>query len=143
MSQSEIIRKVNRLKEYIDSFSEFSSNLSTEQVLSNEKRSALERAFQLIVDEAIDINSAITYIKSGKVSDSYRSTFTDLAELGVIPDDFSTKISQAAFLRNSIVHDYEKMDKAKTLASMMAFHKLFQEYLAMIIENFVNKKEDQ
>ncbi len=63
------------IREYMVKLGKYTS-LATEDILKDEdKRLAIERSFQLVVDEAVDINSLLAYQIGNKVPDAYKSTF--------------------------------------------------------------------
>jgi len=85
--------------------------LSVGEILSNiEKLRTLERDFQLIVDEIIDINIHFIRELNLKSPDDFQGTFSILAENKIIPMDFALKIAPAVGQRNRIVHRYETVD---------------------------------
>src|SRR3989338_7950103 len=89
-------KKVDRLQEYISKLAPYVA-LDTAELLKNEeKRAAMERWFQLMVDEAVDINASLAYQLGGKVADSYKSSFHELVPLGVIDNNFATQIAESA-----------------------------------------------
>jgi uncharacterized protein YutE (UPF0331/DUF86 family) len=71
----------------------------------------LERNFQLIVDEILDINVHCIRELELKVADDFQSTFLILAEENILPASFAKKISPVVGLRNMLVHRYEKIEK--------------------------------
>jgi len=66
----------------------------------------LERLFQLIVDGSVGINTHIIADSGFPMPDENRSTFTVLAEHGVLPGEFTLRITPSVGLRNLIVHKY-------------------------------------
>lgn len=62
--------------------------------------------FQLMVDEAVDINTALIYQLRGKVPDSYKSTFYELVSLDILEKSFAEKIAESVKVRNQMIHDY-------------------------------------
>ncbi|MEK7128001.1 MAG: HepT-like ribonuclease domain-containing protein [Patescibacteria group bacterium] len=85
--------------------------LSEQEILNDTlKFHTAERLFQLIADEMIDINTHLIRVKDLAPPDDLQSTFTVLGEAGVLPIDFTVKISPVVGLRNAIVHRYECVD---------------------------------
>ena len=72
MKNPELERKISLLREYVDKMAPYAELDSSELIRNEEKRAAMERWFQLMVDEAVDINTALAYQLSGKVSESYK-----------------------------------------------------------------------
>ncbi len=93
---------------------------------------ALERVFQLIVDEVIDINNHIIRSQDFGAPDNFQSTFTILAENEVLPEEFAEKIAPVVGLRNRLVHRYEKIDKKLFLEMAIKEKEDFKEYVKFI-----------
>lgn len=133
-------RKVEKLQEYISKLSPYIS-LSADELLKNEeKRAAMERWFQLMVDEAIDINASLAYLVSGKVADSYKSSFHELVTLSILDSSFAEKISDSAKIRNQMTHDYEKIQHSELIENMKKYFELYKEYSKIIVDRFVGGK---
>jgi len=139
MKNPEMERKISLLKEYVDKLTPYVA-LDTEDILRNEeKRAAMERWFQLMVDEAVDINTALAYQISGKVSESYKSTFYELASLKILERPFAEKIAESVKVRNQMIHDYERIQYAELIERMKSFFDLYKTYTRILIEKFLNK----
>ena len=104
---------------------------------------AVERIFQLIVDEIIDINNHIILRNKLEVPDDFQSTFLILAQNNVIGEAFAKRIAPVVGLRNILVHRYEKIDKDLFLNSVAKERDDFREYIkemGQYIESFFNEK---
>lgn len=96
---------------------------------------AAERDFQLIVDTASDINTIILGDKTGKTPETYRESFSSLAELKIFPDEVLQKLIQGARLRNVLVHDYDFQEDFKRFYdSAKILLPFFQQYVKEIIK---------
>lgn len=137
MSNQELKRKIDRLKEYLNTLSNYVSLDSLDILKNKEKLAAMERWFLLSVDEAIDINAAAIYLIAGKVADSYKSTFHELVPIGIIGIELAEKIAESAKIRNQLTHDYEKLQKADAISAMKRFYPLYKEYLKALVKKFV------
>jgi uncharacterized protein YutE (UPF0331/DUF86 family) len=130
-------KKIDKLQEYISKLLPY-VGLSTDELLKNEeKRAAMERWFQLMVDEAVDINAFLVYQISGKVVDSYKSSFHELVPLSVLDNRLAEKIADSAKVRNQMTHDYEKMQYAELIESMKKYFHLYEEYVKIIVDKFI------
>ncbi|MDE2188548.1 MAG: DUF86 domain-containing protein [Patescibacteria group bacterium] len=137
----DVVKKITLLQGYLKVVSDYAAT-PTEELLKNiEKLSTMERYFILMADEAFDINSAIAYQLGNKIPDSNRSTFYEVATLGIITSDFAEKISLSAWTRNNLVHDYEHIQKSQIVADMKKYTELYKEYTKILIEKFVAKKD--
>jgi uncharacterized protein YutE (UPF0331/DUF86 family) len=129
-------KKVDRLQEYISKLAPYAI-LDTDLLLKNEeKRVAMERWFQLMVDEAVDINAFLVYQIGGKVADSYKSSFHELVPLSIIDSTFAEKIADSAKIRNQMTHDYEKLQYMELVESMKKNFELYKEYVKIIVSKF-------
>ena len=138
MLHGQIKQKIKTLREYMDDLAPYAS-LSVEELVSNkEKRTLAERYFQLMVDEAIDINAALAYQLGGKIADAYRSTFFELVPLGIIDQSFADAISESAKVRNQLTHDYEKLSKKTVAESIKKFFEMYKQYAKIIVEKFLD-----
>ena len=132
MSEAELQKKISRLKAYMDDFSVYIIFQIQNILEDKEKIYTMERLFQLIVDEAIDINTIVAYSRGVSITDSYKSTFFTLADLGVISQELAEQISPSAGLRNKIVHDYEKLQKHILIEAMKTFFVYYKTYLQSV-----------
>ena len=104
MTDSEtILRKLNfmsRCVKYLKSIDPKTVNLESDY----EKRSAVERNFQMAVESAIDIGEIIISEEGFERPSDYRSVFLVLGRNSVLPKDFAEKFAPAAGFRNVLVH---------------------------------------
>lgn len=134
---AELKRKIQRLQEYFNDLSPY-LDMDTDTLLGNkEKRASMERFFQLMADEAFDVNGLIVYQLGNELPESNRSTFLAVSDLGILEKDFAEKISGSAGVRNAIIHDYEKLQKKKLVEDIKKFAELYKEYIKILIERFV------
>ena len=131
-------KKIGFLQEYLSKLSVYVS-LSDDAILGNDdKLLAMERSFQLVVDETIDINAVIAYQLKGTVPESYRSTFYEMVPLGIIDQSFADTISESAKVRNQLTHDYEKLSRTDMVVAIKKFFKVYQTYAAILVKKFLN-----
>jgi uncharacterized protein YutE (UPF0331/DUF86 family) len=132
----EIKRKVDILRSYLEEMDRFLV-VSDKDILADDiKLRAIERVFQLIVDEAVDINTLILADAVSQSPESYKSTFFMLADEKIIDRDLSEKISGSAKIRNQIVHDYEKILESDLIQKIKKFQPIYKEYLAVLIKKY-------
>ena len=133
----EIKRKISILQGYLEKLIPY-TEISSEELSSNEeKQAAMERWFLLMVDEAIDINSALMYHLGNKVAELARSTFSELVPLGILDKEFAGKIAESVKIRNELTHNYEKRQKSVVIDDMKKFIKIYKEYTQILIEKFI------
>lgn len=98
---------------------------------------AIERLFQLIVDEIIDINNHLILRNKLETPDDFQSTFSILAKNKIIKENFAERIAPTVGLRNKLVHRYEKIDRDLFLNTVLKEKKDLKEYVK-IIGNYLN-----
>lgn len=136
MEYPEIIKKIDLLREYLGELRPYVV-LDAEAILANkEKILSMERLFQLVVDEAADINSYIAFQVLDKVPESYRSSFHVLSEGKILDQELVDRISESARIRNQIVHDYEKLQKKDGIEAIKKFFPLYEKYLDVLVRKF-------
>ena len=67
---------------------------------------SIERLFQLVVDEAVDINTLILEKEKRPLPDTNQATFEALADAEIISRDLHTKIAGSVGLRNRLLHPH-------------------------------------
>lgn len=137
MIQKDTIRKISILQGYLNTLIPYTM-ISTAELLGNpEKLAAMERYFLLMADEAFDVNSALAYQLGNNIPESNKSTFYEIANLGIISREFADEISFSAKTRNNLVHDYEKVQKSVLIEEMKKYTELYKKYTKILIEKFV------
>lgn len=104
-----IFRKLHfmqRSVDYLKSIDPDSPDLES----NYEKRSAVERNFQLAIECAIDIGEIIISKEELERPEDYRSVFRILGRHEIIPKAFAEDFAFAAGFRNILVHIYEEVD---------------------------------
>ena len=138
MPYPEIIIKLNTLREYLNNLRAYVL-LDTDILLKNkEKILAMERLFQLSVDEAIDINAYVAYQITDTVPESYKSSFHTLIDAAILDREFVEEISGSAKVRNQIIHDYEKLQKRDTIELIKKFFPLYEKYQDILAKKFIS-----
>ncbi len=101
---------------------------------------AAERNFQLLVEIASDINTQILLERGRKTPDSYRQSFSDLGEAGILPSGLTEALLQSARLRNILVHEYDfEEDYHKFYTTAKELLPVYQEYVNAIHGSLENK----
>lgn len=132
-------KKILLLQGYLDDLQSYLT-LSNDQILGNkDKLLSTERLFQLVADEAADINSVIAYQLGGQIPDSFKSSFYELVPLKVIEHSFAEQIMDSVKVRNQLTHDYEKLSKTETLAAIRRFFDMYKTYAKILIEKFLKE----
>lgn len=125
--------KISKIREYLSETEEIIA-LDNQIILKDFRNlKTMERNFQLIVDEMIDINLHFIRELELNAPDDFQSSFTIMAEQGkIIPCEFAIKIAPVVGLRNKLVHRYEKVDKKFFIDQVRKDNKDFIEYIKYI-----------
>ena len=132
--QKEIVsEKLNRIDSYLAEV-KLSLQIPAKDILNNtEKLRFLERNFQLIVDEIIDINQYFIKELGLDISNDLEGTFQVLSDNKILPEDFALKVAPIVGLRNRLVHRYEKVEPRIFIESFQKGYSDFEEYIKLII----------
>lgn len=137
--QNVLERKILVLLGYLEELKSY-VNLSDEVIRHNkDKLYSMERMFQLVVDEAVDINAILAYHLGGKIPDSLKSSFFEIVPLKIIDYYFAEKISESAKTRNQVTYDYDKLTTAEVISSIRKFSEMYETYAKILVEKFINK----
>lgn len=126
--------KIQRTKKYLDEIKPYLA-FSLHEILHDlGKLRTLERNFQLIVDEVLDINQHFIKELNLSVPDDFESTFSVLAENKILPESFANKIAPVVGLRNRLVHRYEEIDNKIFVQSFKKGYPDFKKYIKYIYQ---------
>ncbi len=115
--------------------------LGEKQILEDiTKLRALEREFQLIVDEMIHLNLHLISRLSLNPPSDYESSFEIISRAKILPYEFVIKIAPAVGLRNKIIHEYEKVTKKFFVEQVRKEYKDFAQYV-FYIKSYIDKVE--
>jgi uncharacterized protein YutE (UPF0331/DUF86 family) len=139
IDQETIKDKLTMIGEYITELEPFLKYSNEDIVADKSKLRNVERLLQLIVDEAVDVNSHLIAELNLESPREYRGTFIILGKNGIMPAGFAEKISESVGLRNGIVHQYEKIDTGRMLNDIRNNIGDYTEYMRFVAD-FVEKK---
>jgi uncharacterized protein YutE (UPF0331/DUF86 family) len=134
IDKSLVDKKIREIKNYIQELEEIIKFNERKILRDYIKMRALERIFQLIVDEMIHLNLHFISRLELKTPDSFQSSFEIIAQKEILPYDFAIKIALAVGLRNRLVHRYEKVDPKFFLEQVKKEYKDFVKYVKYINE---------
>ena len=98
---------------------------------------SIERLFQLMVDEAVDVNTLILEKEKRPLPDTNQATFEALTDAGGISRDLHAKIAGSVGLRNRLVHRYETVQRTVLLREAKRYTEGYKEYLATVIKHYL------
>ncbi len=94
---------------------------------------ASERNFELIIEQATDINALILGELKKPIPDTYLGSFVDLYKAEVIEKELVDKLQGTAKLRNQMVHEYDfNEDFKKFYSDLGAQIPVLEEYQKVI-----------
>ncbi|OPY24858.1 MAG: hypothetical protein A4E27_01120 [Methanobacterium sp. PtaU1.Bin242] len=109
--EEKIARKIKNMLGYVDFLKKHST--SEKELLEDYLlKSAIERNLQLAIESALDIGEVIISSEDLEKPEDYRSIIIILGKEGIIPVQFAERFSEAAKLRNILVHMYTEIDPA-------------------------------
>lgn len=127
-----IIEKLIRMNGYINQLKKIKPHSYKNYLDDVTTRYAIERLMQLIVDLSLDINNILlAYNKKPSASDFFNS-FIDIAQAGVLKEDFAVSIAPSTGLRNRLVHDYEAVNNEIVYNSIDKMITMYTAYMAEI-----------
>ncbi len=139
--RDEIVSKLQLLKKYVK-FLRIYMKYSPEDIKKDfTLRGAVERYLELSIECCIDIAEMIISFEDLKRPDSYREVILTLGREGILSEDFAERFSEAAGLRNALVHMYAEIDVdelyinlAQNLGDFDNFAKYIAIYLGKVTE---------
>jgi uncharacterized protein YutE (UPF0331/DUF86 family) len=133
-----IYSKLELLTEYIGILKGYQACSLNEISRDHTLKGAVERYLEVSLECMIDIGEMIISRRSLKKPESYKEIFTILGDNGVLPVDFSRKISPAAGFRNVLVHMYAHIDMERVyhyLQNHLDDLEQYAHYIALYLEN--------
>lgn len=129
-----VISKLELMQEYFTLLDPLLVPSDEEILADTTLKAAIERYFQLIVDAAIDINTAIIQKAQLQPSADYQGTFALMGQCGALPKDLAFVIAPSVGLRNGLIHSYEKLDPARVIHDIKRNIGQYREYIKYILE---------
>ncbi|GMV07609.1 MAG: hypothetical protein AMXMBFR53_38840 [Gemmatimonadota bacterium] len=125
MTRDVLARKLDALRRYLDALRPHRGR-SADDIADAPYE--VERLLELIVQVAVDI-LAHELAERGTTPSSYRDAFVQAGAAGLIPRALALRLSEAAGLRNILVHLYETIDYEIVAASVGGALDDFQAFL--------------
>lgn len=130
-------KKISLLEKYIRDLEGYLARARNEDTPDESVFLSIERLFQLMVDEAVDVNALILEKEKQPFPDSNQATFEALADVGIISRDLHSKIAGSVGLRNRLVHRYETVQKSVLLREAPKYAVAYKEYLTVVIKKYL------
>ena len=114
-----IARRVLALNEALQHLSAKSPEITAESLAADPLlQAAVERWLQVSVEACIDIAYHVISERGWTPPDAARSAFETLGNHGLIPRELAERLTRAAGMRNILVHDYVRVDRAILAAAV-------------------------
>ena len=109
--KEKVARKLKIMQGYVDFLRKYPAD--EDELLEDDLlKSAIERNLQLAIESALDIGEVIISSENLEKPEDYLNIIITLGKEGIIPEEFAQRFSEAAKLRNILVHMYTKVDPA-------------------------------
>lgn len=139
MSKEFILKKLRQMTQLISEMEELLNFPFPEFKKKFTNIKTAERNFQLLVEQASDINSHILLEEGKDTPDNYRESFIKIEKLGLIDQKISKDLEKSARLRNILVHEYDfDEDNFIFYKSVKKFMPVYKEYI-IAIEKYLQK----
>lgn len=133
--------KLNNMQQYLREILSV-LDLDITEILTNlEKVRFLERNFQLIVENMLDINLHFIRELELETDGDLKNTFITLGENKILPYEMAQKLAKIINLRNMLVHGYEKIDRERFVKDFQKNKGDFDTYI-LLINNILESKLD-
>jgi len=130
-----IVNKLIKMEEYISDLEKFKPETYNEYKNNQINRYAIERLIQLIIDLALDINNILIKKSDHYPAQDYFSSFIELVELEILPEEFAKDIAPSTGIRNRLVHEYEKIDDKVVYQNLDKLIKYYLKYIKFVNQN--------
>jgi len=135
--KEEIASRIRLLSEYVKFLQSYRKHSLEDLMNDFTLRGAVERYLELSIECCIDIAEMIISYENLKRPDSYKEVILALGNEGILPEEFATKFSNAAGLRNALVHMYANIDINELYVNInrnLGDFDTFAKYIAIYLE---------
>lgn len=130
-----IVNKLIKMEEYINELEKYKPQTYNEYKNKQLKRYAVERLIQLIIDLALDINNILIKKADKYPAQDYYSSFLELIDLEILPEEFAKDIAPSTGIRNRLVHEYEKIDDRIVFQNLDKLIDYYLDYIKYVNQN--------
>ncbi len=130
-----IVNKLIKMEEYIAELEEFKPDTYQEYKKDQLKRYAVERLIQLIIDIALDVNNILIKKADKYPAKDYFSSFLELVDLEILPEEFAKDIAPSTGIRNRLVHEYERINDKVVYQNLDKLIKYYLNYIKYVNQN--------
>lgn len=138
--KEELEKKLEYLKKYVDELKLHRDITAAELKEDRLTRAAIERFFQMAIENVIDICSMIISHKGLEKPDEYRKIILKLGEEGILERSFSERFADVAGFRNVLVHQYAEINIGKLHENLKMRLEDFDSFARQIAKYLKNLK---
>ncbi|KKW11046.1 MAG: hypothetical protein UY50_C0022G0014 [Parcubacteria group bacterium GW2011_GWA2_49_9] len=131
-------KKITLIQDYLRQLGEYLAECTEGTRPPDSTVFSIERLFQLVVDEAVDVNALILEREKRPLPDTNQATFEALADAGIISRDLHARIAGSVGLRNRLVHRYETVQRSVLLREVPTYTAAYTDYLAIVIKKYLS-----
>lgn len=102
--------RLKKLSEYLEILRRYKGTTSEQLRQETERRSVVERQFELAIQAVIDIANMLNAEFRFRPAEDAEESIVILGEAGVLDSSFAEEFAKVAGFRNVLVHDYLKID---------------------------------
>jgi uncharacterized protein YutE (UPF0331/DUF86 family) len=141
-TEARILEKAEYIRESLTILAETRDATSFELYQNNRRqRNTVEREFQTSIEASIDIGSMILRAEDRAVPSTNAAVFHTLSECGVLSEQVSHRMSEAAGFRNILSHKYGDDINNQDIYNFLQHDlQLFSKYLREV-RNYLDSKE--
>lgn len=130
-----IVNKLIKMEKYINELEKYKPQTYNKYKNKQLKRYAVERLIQLIIDLALDINNILIKKADKYPAQDYYSSFLELIDLEILPEEFAKDIAPSTGIRNRLVHEYEKIDDRIVFQNLDKLIDYYLDYIKYVNQN--------
>ncbi|MBI2901503.1 MAG: DUF86 domain-containing protein [Planctomycetes bacterium] len=126
--------KLARMAKELDFLAEYRAITIEAYVADGRARRAAERALEVIIEAAVDINQHVVVERGLPPPGDYRSSFAEAARAGLMDPSLAAALAPSVGLRHRLVHEYAAVDDRKVFDAIHEALRLYAQYVAQVRE---------
>lgn len=123
--------RLDEIRSLLDDLDRLGTVTAEDLAADRFRRHVTERVLSAMVDLAVGVNTHVLSTR-GRVPADAASTFSAMAEAGVLADDLAGDLLGSVGLRNAIVHEYADVNLALVAAAVPMARQRYGEYVRQV-----------
>lgn len=111
-------RRLRLMRELLDDLRPYAEVTGARLATDRTAKHVVERVLSQLIELAAQVNAHLVAGLAGRAPATLRSSFLDVAALGVVPEELAVRLAPAAGLRNLLVHEYGDIDPEQVAAAV-------------------------